>query len=565
MKFSQMPYVRPSADEVITKLTSLLERFKSAATLNAATGVYADIDAVMSNVSTLQSLCYIRHTLNTEDKFYSAEQDFWDENAPKLQGIIQEINLALLETPYRAELEREWGRVMFLNTEISLKTFSPEIIPLLEQENKLTTEYDKLLSGAKIEFGGKTLTLSQLSPYHQSENREVRRASYAARGEWFNGNKARLDTLFDELTALRTKIAKTLGYGSFTELGYYRMTRNCYTAEDVGKFREAVKKYIVPLAARIKSAQAARIGQERPDGKIALFDDPFEFPDGNAKPTGTPEEILAAGKKMYHELSPETAEFIDFMYDNELFDVLSLPGKSPGGYCIDIPDYKSEFIFANFNGTSGDVDVLTHEAGHAFAGYISRDVFPSDLRQYTNETAETHSMSMEFFTHPWMELYFGGAAKKYRYSHLTDMVTFIPYGVMVDEFQHIIYERPELTPEQRCEVWRKLEAEYRPWLDASETPFYCDGRRWQAQAHIYESPFYYIDYCLAETMALSFWAEDERNHADAWAKYRRFVGFAGTKTFTELIADSGMGSPFDESTLKTIAETAVAWLDGNEV
>jgi M3 family oligoendopeptidase len=325
----------------------------------------------------------------------------------------------------------------------------------------------------------------------------------------------------------------------------------------VARFREGVMEHIVPVAARLKEEQARRIGEP----EITVYDDSFEFPKGNAKPAGSPEDIFAHGKKMYHELSPETAVFIDFMLESELFDVLTRPGKSSGGYCYDIVDYKAPFIFANFNGTSGDIDVLTHEAGHAFADYSCRDLRPSDLRNFTAETAEVHSMSMEFFTWPWMDGFFGESAGKYRYSHLSGALTFIPYGVMVDEFQHIVYQNPDMTPGERNAEWLRLESRYRPWLKLSGVPFYGEGRRWQAQGHIYSSPFYYIDYCLAQTVALAFWAEDRRDHPGAWERYKRFLSCAGTKTFTDTVSFAGLPDPFDGETLKNLARSATQWLD----
>jgi M3 family oligoendopeptidase len=371
-------------------------------------------------------------------------------------------------------------------------------------------------------------------------------------------NADTLDGLFDALTKLRTGIAAKLGHDNFTQVGYYRMQRNCYDKDMVAKFREGVVKYLVPVALRLKQEQARRIGA---GDKLTMYDDYFEYPQGNAKPTGTPDDIFAHGKKMYHELSTETAGFIDFMLENELFDVLTRPGKRAGGYCASLPKYKSPFIFANFNGTSGDIDVLTHEAGHAFAGYVARDIYPSALRRYSFETAEVHSMAMEFFTWPWMEGFFGEQTAQYYYSHLASALTFIPYGTMVDEFQHHIYEKPEMTPQERNALWLQLEAKYRPWLDLSDTPFYEEGRRWQAQLHIYGMPFYYIDYCLAQVMALSFWAQMQTDKQAAWDKYRRFVGFAGIKTFVELVEDAGLPTPFVPENLKTVADAAVRWLD----
>jgi len=335
------------------------------------------------------------------------------------------------------------------------------------------------------------------------------------------------------------------------------MQRLCYDQGKVEGFRRGVQEHLVPVVQRLKAEQAERLGVE----SLKIYDDPCEHPEGNAKPTGSKDDIFAHGRTMYHELSAETKEFIDFMMDNELFDVLTRPGKSAGGYCHYINDYKSPFIFANFNGTSGDIDVLTHEAGHAFAAYEAREIYPSELRRCTYETAEVHSMSMEFFTWPWMEGFFGDGVDKYRKSHLGRSLTFIPYGTMVDEFQHHIYKDPDLTPKQRNDLWLELEGKYRPYLDLEDFPFFGDGRRWQSQMHVYCRPFYYIDYCLAQTTALAFWAEDQCSHEQAWEKYVRLVKMAGTRTFSDLLADAGLNSPFITATQKTIADAAVTWLD----
>ena len=557
MKFSQMKYERPEFEPTNEKLKSLLKGFKDAKSADEAFAVYKEIDTFQGHIYSMSAIAFIRNSLDTRDEFYAAEKDYFDETWPKLMEVMQEISKALLTSPFRKELEAAWGTLMFDKAEMELKTFKPEIVPGLQEENRLSTEYDKLIASAQIEFDGKTLTLAQLGPYHENPDRSIREASLRVRAAWFMGHAEKLDSLFDELVKVRTRIAKTLGYDNYIQLGYYRMQRLCYDRAKVEKFREGVLSYIVPVAQRLKAEQASRIGVET----IKVYDDLCEYLDGNAKPTGTADDIFAHGRKMYNDLSKNTAEFMDFMLENELFDVLTRPGKSGGGYCHYIAAHKSPFIFANFNGTSGDIDVLTHEAGHAFAAYAARDIYPSVLGNYTSETAEVHSMSMEFFTWPWMEGFFGAQTKKYRLSHLSGALTFIPYGTMVDDFQHRIYENPDMTPAERNALWLELESRYRPYLDLKDFPFFGEGRRWQAQAHIYEMPFYYIDYCLAQTAALSFWAEDRENHEQAWGKYCRLVGFAGTKTFSALLADAGLPSPFLPETLKTITDAATNWLE----
>ena len=353
-------------------------------------------------------------------------------------------------------------------------------------------------------------------------------------------------------------MGKKLGYTDFTELGYYRMRRNCYDKQDVQKFREAVQKYVVPVAAKIYERQAERLGKSYP---LSYADAAIEFRSGNPKPKGNPDEIVASGKKFYDWLSPETSEFFNHMIDDELMDLLSTKGKQGGGYCTSFQDYKTPFIFANFNGTQHDIEVITHEAGHAFAAYLNRNRVPYECIWPSLEACEVHSMSMEFFAEAFSEEFFGEDAGKYNYSHLADALSFIPYGTMVDHFQHIVYENPELSPAERHAKWKELVQIYQPWLKLDgEIPFYSEGEGWQRQHHIYSSPFYYIDYCLAQTVALQFWNMIQKDQKGAWQHYMAYTKQGGSVVFTKLLKNAGLESPFQESCLRGICDTAAKYL-----
>ena len=558
MKFSQMPYERPVLEELKTGFEMLLAHFKAAKSADECFAVYKEYEVLFSEKHrTLGTLAFIRNSLDTTDEFYDGEMAFWDEAVPELGEVLQEFTSALLVSPFRADMEAKWGSLVFKNAEIALKTFSPAIVEDLQKENALRTEYGKLIASAQIEFDGKTLTLAQLKPYLESPGRAVRKAAHAASAAWHMDKADKLDSIFDEMVKVRTSMAKKLGYDNFVELGYYRMTRNCYDKDMVAKFRDGVAKHIVPIVMKLMKEQAVRIGVDA----IKVYDEDFKYPDGNAKPKGTAEDIFAHAKKMYSELSTETGEFLDFMIENELFDVHTRPGKSAGGYMVKLPAYRSPFIFANFNGTSGDVDVLTHEVGHAYAAHLAWDIEPAMLQDEPPETGEIHAMAMEYFAWPWMEGFFGEQTQKYLQSHLAGALTFLPYGAMVDEYQHGIYENPDMTPAQRNEYWLTLEAKYRPWLDLTDTPYNGEGRRWQSQGHIYEDPFYYIDYCLAQIVALGFWAQSQKNYKAAWEKYRKLAALAGTKTFVELVAEAGLPTPFETDNIKVVADAATDWLD----
>ena len=560
MKFSEMPYERPDLDAFKGRMTGFTGRLKAAGSYEEAKAVFLEKEEADKHVETMATLAQVRNTIDTRDEFYDGEMNFWNAALPELEEYEQAWKLAMLESPFRPDFQREYGNLMFLNTEIALKTFSPEIVPQLQQENDLTLAYSKLLASAKIPFEGGEYTLAQMGPFQSDADDARRLAAWKAVGTWYKENQGELNRIYDELTHLRDEMGRKLGYEGYTQLGYYRMGRNCYAKEDVENFRAAVRKYLVPLADRIFRAQAERIGVGYP---LSYADNALKFRSGNPRPQGTADDIIAQGKKFYDELSPETSEFFQTMLDNELMDVLATEGKAGGGYCTSIPEYKVPFIFANFNGTQGDVEVITHEAGHAFAGWMNRDRVPMEYCWPGMEACEVHSMSMEFMAWPWTEGFFGPDTRKYLYSHLAGALTFIPYGALVDHFQHEVYANPDMTPAQRHAVWKELQGQYMPWVRLDgDIPFFADGEAWQRQSHIYEAPFYYIDYCLAQTVALELWTLLQKDKKAAWEKYMAYTRQGGSRTFTELLKNAGLDTPFDEKCLREVCETASAWLDG---
>ena len=558
MKFSQMPYERPDLEAVKAQLNEFNERLAKAESYESAKAVFLERETYEKHVDTMESLVSIRHSIDTRDEFYDEEMKFWNTSGPVLEEYRQEWNRVMLESPFRPQFEEEYGNVMFIKAEMAKKTFAPEIIPDLQKENELATTYEKLLASAQIPFEGNMYTLSQMTPFKNDADDDRRLAAWKAEGQWYKDHQKELDDLYDQLVHVRDQIGRKLGYDGYTELGYYRMQRNCYGKEDVARFRAAVVKYLVPVADEVCREQAKRIGRAYP---LSFADAALKFRSGNPKPCGEPEDILAQGKKFYDELSPETSRFFNTMLDQELLDVLSTPGKEAGAYCSSIADYGVPFVFANFNGTQGDVEVVTHEAGHAFAAWMNRDRVPYSQIWPGMEACEVHSMSMEFFAWPWADGFFGEDTRKFKYSHLAGALTFIPYGTMVDHFQHIVFEKPNMTPKERHGVWKELLGIYMPWMKLDgEIPFYSEGEGWQRQHHIYSLPFYYIDYCIAQTVALEFWAMIQEDQKNAWEHYMAYTRQGGSRVFTELLEHAGMVSPFDENCLKKVAEAAKKWL-----
>ena len=556
MKFETFEYKRPVLDEVKESFTQTLNTFMEAENAEIQGQAMNEINTLRNSVNSMFALCSIRHSVDTTDSFYKTEMDYVDEVGPELEDLESQFYQVLVSSPFRNELEAKYGSQLFALADAQLKTFSPEIIPLLQQENRLTTQYSQLIASAKIEFEGEERTLAQLHPFTESPDRNIRKGASQAYFGFFEKNEKQLDDIFDQLVKVRHEMALKLGYKNFVELGYYRMARTDYNAENVANYRKQIKESVVPLVSKLMKRQANRLNLDH----LTYYDEAFEFQTGNAVPKGDADWIIENGRKMYSELSPETAEFFEFMIENNLMDLVAKKGKEGGGYCSFIEDMQAPFIFSNFNGTSGDIDVLTHEAGHAFQVYSSRSFTVPEYYWPTYEAAEIHSMSMEFLTWPWMELFFKEDTDKYKFSHLSGALTFLPYGVAVDEYQHFVYENPEASPADRKQAWRNIEKIYLPNRDYEGMEFLENGGYWQRQGHIYSTPFYYIDYTLAQLCAFQFWKRSIEGDETAWEDYIRLCKLGGSKSFLELVESAHLISPFEEGAVQSVTAVIDKWL-----
>ncbi|MCH5159638.1 MAG: M3 family oligoendopeptidase [Clostridiales bacterium] len=547
VKISEIVYTRPNKDEVLSKLADFKRRFEAAKTVREFYKIHDEYKAYDEQMGTNIRIAFIRFTQDTRDEFYAAEQDYLDEIGPEISVANAEIANCYLNSPFRKELEKRFPKVMFINLQMAVDASDPRIVADRVEQNKLTTAYTKLMSSIVIDFNGEKLPMSGISKYFAVDDREVRKAAYMAFGQAIEDNKQQLDELYDKLVKIRTQMGKKLGYENFSPLGYLQMQRNCYTKEDISKFRENVLKYLVPLASKIR----AKVGKDLGIDKQYIYDNNV-FTTVEPKPIGTPNEIFANASKMYNQMSPETGKLFDTMVSSGCFDVMSREGKWGGGYCEGLPAYKLPFILSNWNGSAGDIDVLTHEFGHALEFYKSFFIESEFLSSISMETAEVHSMSMEFLAYPWIDLFFGDKTEQYKFGHIGGAVTFIPYGTIVDYFQQTCYDNPDMTPAERNAFYNKIEKQFLPHMTTEGIPALQDGRRWQRQAHIFESPFYYIDYCLAQFTALQFLALSQEDYEATFKKYIKFLDFGGTKTFVELLKECGLKSPFEEESFKLV-------------
>ena len=556
MKFKDFKYQRPDTEKLQNKIAELTALISNGKSVEVEINAMQSMFDLMDDYDSMQTLVSIRNSVDTTDKFYEDEQNFFDEFNPKLQEFTHNFNLKILKSEHRNLLEKKFGSLMFKMIEQQLKTFSPEIISDLQTENKLSTEQQKLMASAKIEFEGGIYNLSQMSPFLQDLNRDIRHRAQLVISNFLSENETEIDRIYDQMVKVRTKIAKTLGYKNFIQLAYDRLGRVDYNAEDVKTYRDQIFKEVVPLAAELIARQAKRIDIENPKS----YDLTLSFKSGNPTPKGNRAWQVDKAIKMYDELSPITGKFFRRMVDMEVLDLDSKPGKSGGGYCTFIPNSDTPFIFANFNGAQGDVEVLTHEAGHAFQSYQSRNLIPA-YRWPTLEACEIHSMSMEFLTWPWMKEFFLNDTDKFKFNHLSGSILFLPYGVAVDEFQHIVYENPELTPAERKAAWLKVEKKYLPFKDYDDDEFMKKGTYWFKQGHIFGAPFYYIDYTLAQVCAYQYWIKSNEDHVKAFESYLELCNLGGSKSFVNLLEANKLSNPFKDGTVKEIVKPIKKYLD----
>ena len=549
VKIADMEYKRALKEDSIATIERCIEKIENATCAQDLLDAREEYNKDGEFLGTMVRLAHTRLNLNSRDEFYSEEMNYYNSALPEIQMYDIKLSKAFLASPYLEEAKKSLNPLVITMMELSLKTADERILEEMQKENMLTTEYGKFVSELTYDFRGEKVTLGVLRKYMQDNDRATRAEAYNALGKTLKENSEYIDTIFDKMVKNRDAMAKKLGYKNYVELGYNIMQRTCYDKEMVAVFRENVLSDIVPVVTRLKEAIAKKLGID----DMKLYDD-ATYSENDPKPILDAEGILEAGRQMYHEMSPETRDFIDMMFESDAFDVLPREGKWTGGYMTSFPLYKQPFIFANFNGTTADVDVITHEAGHAFAYYVGADQMTPELQLGGMETAETHSMSMEFFAWKYMDKFFGDGAQAYKYKHLFSALAFIPYGTIVDYFQEIVYENPEMTPEERKAVWRELEAEFRPWMNAADIEYLEEGTRWQYQNHIFQSPFYYIDYCLAQTIAFEFLKLSLENYDKALKTYIAHAARTGNYGFTDLVKLAGLKSPFEKGALSEVAE-----------
>lgn len=546
MKFSEMEYSRPDIESVVNTIEKYKKHIESAESAEELMNIILEYDSVRKEFQTSSELAQIRHSIDTRDDFYERENEFFNENLPIVEIKENSLYSSILKSEFKTEVEKKIGRHFFDILECRLAVDERAVL-YLQKENELSNRYEKIKANAEVEFEGEIYTITQMAPFLEDKDRERRKRAYKAVNGFYKANEEEIDYIFDELVKVRTEMAKSLGYENYIDLRYKVLMRTDYNYRDIEKYREKIRKYITPLAVKLRKKQAQRIGVK----DFKFYDRAVVFKDGNSKPMGDSDFIIRNAQKMYSELSEETGKFFDFMVENELMDLVAKPGKMDGGYCTSLEEYKSPFIFSNFNGTNGDIDVITHEAGHAFQMYMSREKILSQYLWPTYEACEIHSMSMEFLTWPWMNIFFGNDADKFKYYALLEAIYFIPYGATVDHFQQFAYENPDASPKERKAKYHEIEKMYQPDMDYDDE-FLSSGTYWYRQGHIFTDAFYYIDYTLAQVCAFQYLINSMENREKTIESYMDICKAGGEYSFFRIMEIGNIKNPMNTDVMEEV-------------
>jgi M3 family oligoendopeptidase len=533
-------------------INEMLDLATNQAELTAALKQWEDLRRRLETWTSLTSLNFSQDTRNPD---YKQAQEYSDELQPKLTALAIAMKRKLIASTKRGELEAIAGKQAFSLWETAITTFEPIIEADLVKESKLINQYVELLASAAIEFQGETVNLSGIRKYTESRDRTVRHQAEQARWHFFSQNQAQLDQIYDDLVKLRHQMAQKLGYDNYIGLGYQRMQRIDYKEADVTRYRDEVVKEVVPLAAKIIAKKAELLNID----EVYFWDESVFDLQGNPQPQGDESWMLQQAQQMFDGMHPELGDFFKMMVNNHLLDLDTRAGKAGGGFCTSFPTYGIPYIFANFNGTKGDVEVFTHEMGHAFQCWQSRNL-TLDYLWPTLESCEIHSMSLEFLTWSQMDKFFGDDAQRFRQIHLAQSLLFLPYGCAVDHFQHLVYANPDATSQERNQMWQAMEERYLPWRNYGDLAYPTQGGLWQEKQHIYCVPFYYIDYTLALCCAMQFWAKAESNYETTLAEYIALCQLGGKAPFQELVRSANLVSPFQPGCLKTVVDHARKFL-----
>ncbi len=504
---------------------------------------------------------YIKHTCDTANEAkHESLNRFIQDIEPHLAEFNDVLNKKLLACEYLDSLQSS-GYIVYLRTvRKEVEMFREENIPLLTEIQQLSNEYGQISGAMTVEVNGKTSTMQQAAVELKSTDREHRKAVYLKMNARRLEAVPQLTVLFDKLFTLRNQLALNAGYANFRDYMFDALGRFDYTPQHCFDFHASIAKHIVPLINRFDAKRKAALGYDA----LKPWDmdvDPEQLPP--LKPYADAPELIAKTKELFASIRPAFGEVIDTMEKRGHFDLDSRIGKAPGGY--NYPLYKSSlpFIFMNSAGTLRDMVTMMHEGGHAIHSWLSKELEITPFKSTPSEIAEVASMAMELISMEHWDSFFGNEkdlvrAKKYQ---LEKILSILPWIAIVDAFQHWIYVNPKHTPEERSAKWQALLQEFgSEVVDKSDYPEF-DHYSWHKQLHIFEVPFYYIEYGIAQLASIAIWKRYKENPQETIDAYCRALEAGYTLTLPKLYEVAGIRFDFSDNYVREIAEFVKAEYD----
>ena len=514
---------------------------------------WSELESVLGEVSCRR---YVAMTCNTADeKAAKAYTDFVENVQPIMNEYDDKLNKKLVAHPSKDALKGEFGE-WFKGVQVSLDLFSPDNIPLETEENKEIQAYQKITGGMSVEFEGKTQTMQQMAAYMERTDRELRERAWRTMWERRLQDKDALDKSFDNLFALRKQIAKNSHCKNFIDYIFLAKHRFDYSPADCEAFHESIEKFVLPLQKEIYRKRAQKMGLDR----LRPWDlnvDPLNR--APLKPYSTGDELIEKVDRIFESIHPQAGKWAREMQAKKLIDPDSRLGKAPGGYQIGFDESRLPFIFMNSAETDRDIYTLLHESGHSFHQFAlaGQPIFP--YRDVPAEFAEVASMSMELIGSSNLKPFYGDDQESIARSvagELEDVIWLFPWVASVDSFQHRLYSFPEHTASDRSDIWTEIMDRYDTGVDYSGLEA-VRRNLWQKQLHIFECPFYYIEYGIAQIGALQVWANFKKDPKKAIDDLFRAESLGSSRPLPELFAAANIKFDFTPKTLEPLMQ--VVW------
>lgn len=519
--------------------------------------LFKDSNELESYISSEGSRISFRFTQDMRNKKSEAEEKYFREKViPAVTEPSFVLLKSVLESKHRDAIVAEYGEQLVPVYQTAVKPLDPVNTDLRIKAGDLTNDYDQLTAKAMVIVNGEKMTLTKARSLSASEHEAIRKEAYLAVRDWVVKNQKQLSKIYDQLVSIRTQMGKNVGYKNYVPLAYQNRGRTDYGQPEVEKFRANVRKYAVPLYKKIIDQQAAAIGTPTLKPWDSMYHPNLTLPMGIV-PVSTQ---LAAAQRLFDKLDPRLGKHFAYMVDNKLIDLENRAGKRGNAYCTGFSDEGLHLIFCSSTGDPDDISTLVHEMGHAFQGWESEWIASVDLQSPTADLCEVHSMGMEFLSLPHIDEFFSHEhAERFRKNRWKEAVYVLCYVALVDEFQHWVYENPTAKPKERDAKWVELQAIYQPGIDYSGYEQY-QATRWYLQLHIFDIPFYYIDYAIAETGAMQLALVANNDHQKALEIYMELCHIGGMMSVLKAFDHAGMRSPFDSKLMEDLMAHAASEL-----